>query len=248
MNEKLAVIILAAGLGTRMKSDKAKVLHTVCGKTMISYVLQIALAVEALDIVVVVGHQADQVKAACLDAPHAKFAYQEQQLGTGHAVMCALPCISDAVEQVVILCGDVPMLRASTISALLQDHMQGHRALSLLAVDVDSPTGYGRIKMDAQGRLSGIVEEKDASAEEKRIKLVNAGIYCVDKSFLKSALGKITPDNAQNELYLTDIIEIGYRSGENIGVLVSNDVDEVAGINTVQDLQFVEKRMAERTH
>jgi len=248
MNKELAVIILAAGLGTRMKSDKAKVLHAVCGKPMISYVLDVALAVDALNIVVVVGHQADAVKAVCSTAPNVKFAYQEQQLGTGHAVMCALPCIAETAAHVIILCGDVPMLRSSTIAGLLREHTQAQRTLSLLAVEMESPVGYGRIKTNARGQLSGIVEEKDATPEEKQIKMVNAGIYCVDKMFLKAALERITPENAQKELYLTDIIEIGYRNGEKIGVVVTEDAEEVAGINTVQDLQFVEKRMARRLH
>ena len=247
MHRNTAVIILAAGLGTRMKSDRAKVLHPVCGKPMISYVLETAKEINALDIVVVVGHQADEVMAACHELPNVKFAMQKQQLGTGHAVLCALPSLSRSVEQAVILCGDVPLLSVSTVTALIEDHMNHSRILSLLAVEVDSPTGYGRIKMDSQRKLSGIVEEKDASPDEKQIKLINAGIYCVNRDFLQTSLKKITPDNAQKELYLTDIIEIGYKAQQNIGVLVGDNNEEVMGINTIQDLNSVEALMEKRS-
>ena len=246
MNHHFAVIILAAGLGTRMKSDKAKVLHHVCGRPMISYVLETSWKINAQDVIVVVGHQAEQVKAACRDFPDVKFAFQERQLGTGHAVQCALPLISASVEHAIILCGDVPLLSAETVQALIEDHVKHNRVLSLLAVEVDVPTGYGRIKIDAQRKLAKIVEEKDASPEEKQIKLINAGIYCVDKRFVQTSLKQITPDNAQKELYLTDIIEIGYRERQNIGVLVSQNREEVSGINTLQDLKSMETLMGQR--
>jgi UDP-N-acetylglucosamine diphosphorylase/glucosamine-1-phosphate N-acetyltransferase len=223
MKNNTAVIILAAGLGTRMKSGKAKVLHPVCGKPMIAYVIETAKNISAGEIVIVVGHQAEQVKAACPQNSNMKFALQQQQLGTGHAVLCALPSLSSTVEHVLILCGDIPLLRASTVRELLSDHIQENRALSLLVVETDTPTGYGRIKMDERRMLAKIVEEKDASEEEKRIKLINAGIYCVNRRFLQTSLDKITPNNAQKELYLTDIIEIGYLSQENIGVVVSGN-------------------------
>jgi UDP-N-acetylglucosamine diphosphorylase/glucosamine-1-phosphate N-acetyltransferase len=248
MDRNIAVIILAAGLGTRMKSDKAKVLHPVCGKPMISYILETAKEINAMDIVVVVGHQADEVMAVCHEMPNVKFAIQKQQLGTGHAVLCALPSLSRSVEQAVILCGDVPLLSASTVTALIDDHINHGRILSLLAVEVDSPAGYGRIKIDSRRKLSGIVEEKDASPSEKQIKLINAGIYCVNTDFLQTSLKKITPDNAQNELYLTDIIAIGYKAQQNIGVLVGGNNEEVMGINTIQDLKSVEALMEKRLH
>ena len=246
MKKNTAVIILAAGLGTRMKSDKAKVLHPVCDKPMIAYVLETAKNISTGEIVIVVGHQAEQVKAVCIGNEGVRFALQEQQLGTGHAVLCALPSLSRTVENVLILCGDVPLLRASTVDELLSDHIREKRALSLLAVETDTPTGYGRIKIDERRKLAKIVEEKDASQEEKKIKLINAGIYCVNKGFLQKSLKKITPDNAQREFYLTDIIEIGYQAQENIGVLVSGNKEDVLGINTIQDLKDVEAIMGNR--
>lgn len=246
MINNTAVIILAAGLGTRMKSDKAKVLHPVCGKPMIAYVIETARNISADEIVIVVGYQAEQVKAACRENSDVKFALQEQQLGTGHAVLCALPSLSRTVEHVIILCGDVPLLRSSTVDELLVDHIRESRSLSLLAVETDAPAGYGRIKMDNRRKLAKIVEEKDASHEEKKIKLINAGIYCVNKEFLQTSLKIITPDNAQREFYLTDIIEIGYLKQENIGVLVSGDREDVLGINNLKDLKDVEAIMRNR--
>jgi bifunctional UDP-N-acetylglucosamine pyrophosphorylase/glucosamine-1-phosphate N-acetyltransferase/UDP-N-acetylglucosamine pyrophosphorylase len=246
MKHNTAVIILAAGLGTRMKSNQAKVLHTICGRPMIAYVLETAEKISADEVIVVVGHQAEQVKAACLENGNVKFALQEQQLGTGHAVLCALPRLSKSVEHVLILSGDVPLLRASTVCELLDDHLQHKRVLSLLAVELDNPKGYGRLKIDKSRKLAKIVEEKDASTAEKQIGLINAGIYCVSKKFLQTSLKKITPDNAQREFYLTDIIEIGYLTQEDMGVYVSENKEDVLGINTVQDLEAVEAILKRR--
>jgi UDP-N-acetylglucosamine diphosphorylase/glucosamine-1-phosphate N-acetyltransferase len=242
----IAAVILAAGLGTRMKSGKAKVLHAVCGKPMIAHVLETAKKASVDEIIVVVGHQAEMVKAACPADGRVKFALQERQLGTGHAVLCALPRISGSVEQVVILCGDVPLLRSVMVDALLADHLQARRTLSVLAVETDAPAGYGRVLVDNGRNLAKIVEEKDASREEKRIKTINTGIYCVKWDFLQDSLQKITPDNAQKEFYLTDIIEIGYREGKKMGVLVSGAREDVLGVNTLRELQDVEKIMEKR--
>lgn len=246
MKPNIAVVIMAAGLGTRMKSDMAKVLHPVCGRPMILYVVDTATHISADEVVVVVGHQAERVQAACSGAPAVKFALQSQQLGTGHAVMSALPVLGQGVDHVVILSGDVPLLEVKTVRALIEDHMSENRAVTLLAVEIDNPTGYGRVMMDERRRLAKIVEEKDASPLEKKVKLINSGIYCVERQFLQKALGRISPDNAQQEFYLTDIIEIGYRQGANIGVLVSENTDEISGINTLQDLEAVERIMTRR--
>lgn len=246
MKPNIAVVILAAGLGTRMESDMAKVLHPVCGKPMILYVVDTAKTIGADQVVVVVGHQSERVKAVCSASPGIKFALQAQQLGTGHAVMSALPVIDHRVEHVVILSGDVPLLEAQTVAALVADHIQENRSVTLLAVEVDNPTGYGRIIMDDRRCLAKIVEEKDASSPEKKIKLINSGIYCVEKTFLQESLGRISPDNAQQEFYLTDIIGIGYQAGAKIGVLVSDNCEETSGINTIKDLEAVERMMANR--
>ena len=245
MERNVAAVILAAGLGTRMKSDLAKVLHPILGKPMISYVLETAYDVAAENIVVVVGHQADEVKRICSQTPGIGFALQEQQLGTGHAVQCAMPGLAEEVDDVLILCGDVPLLKAETVKQLLYDHRENHRILSLLAVSVDQPHGYGRVLMDDQRNLTRIVEEADANADEKKVRLINSGIYCVNRQFLDASLARITPENAQGEFYLTDIIGIGYAEDQKIGVMVGADDLEVSGVNSIDDLKFVEQVLVE---
>ena len=245
MERNVAAVILAAGLGTRMKSDLAKVLHPILGKPMISYVLETAHAEAVDNVVVVVGHQADEVKRICSQTLGVGFALQEEQLGTGHAVQCAMPEIAKEIEDVLILCGDVPLLKAKTVKQLLDDHRENKRILSLLAVTVDQPHGYGRVIMDGQRNLTRIVEEADANADEKQVKLINSGIYCVNRQFLDTSLARITPDNAQGEFYLTDIIGIGYAEGLKIGVMVGENDQEVYGVNSLDDLKFVEQVLAE---
>jgi UDP-N-acetylglucosamine diphosphorylase/glucosamine-1-phosphate N-acetyltransferase len=241
-NSSVAVIILAAGLGKRMKSDKAKVLHEVLGRPMIRYVVETARKIAGKDVIVVVGHQAQKVMDVVAYA-EVLFAYQDKQLGTGHAVLCALEYIPEHVSEIIILCGDVPMLRAGTVQRLLDDHKAAKRDLSLLAVTVDNPKGYGRVLIDENRRLIKIVEEADATPEQKKIRTVNAGIYCVTKIFLTDSLQQIRPDNVQGELYLTDIIEIGYRKKHAVGVLFGDDGDEVMGVNSHTDLLVAEKIM-----
>ena len=247
MENRIAVVILAAGLGTRMKSNKAKVLHEVCGKPMIHYVVEIARQVAGNNVVLVVGHQAEAVRRIASKRDDFNFAHQKEQLGTGHAVLCALPYIPDACRQVVILCGDVPLIRAQTIKALVRSHLDEQRDITVLAVELGDPTGYGRIVLDADGDLQAIVEESDASAAQKRIGLINTGIFCVKKEFLAEALPQIKSDNAQKEMYLTDIIEIAYVAQKQMGVVIGKDHVEVTGINTVEELKSVEVAMKNRS-
>ena len=246
-NSNVAVIILAAGLGKRMQSDMAKVLHEVLGRPMILYVVETARRIAGNDVIVVVGHQAQKVMSAVSAVAGVSFAHQDKQLGTGHAVQCALEYIPEHVHEIVILCGDVPMLSAGTVQRLLDDHKAAKRDLSLLAVTVENPKGYGRVLIDENRRLIKIVEEADATPEQKKIRTVNAGIYCVTKKFLTDSLQQIKPDNAQGELYLTDIIEIGYREKHALGVLFGDDGDEVMGVNSYSDLLAAEKIMRLRT-
>ncbi len=259
-NSDVAVIILAAGLGKRMKSDKAKVLHEILGRPMIQYVAETAKRV-AETVIPVIGHQSEKVREVILSPPRSEtpgtnvgekdvsedgnlhFAFQKEQLGTGHAVLCALPHIPEDVEEVVILCGDVPLIRADTLARFMEDHKSARRDISLLAVQIDRPDGYGRLLVDDNRRLVGIVEESDATEEQKMIKTINSGIYCVKKNFLKDALQKLTPDNAQGEFYLTDIIAIGHEEGKLAGVMIGSRPDEVMGVNTLDDLKMVEMMM-----
>ena len=243
MKTKICTIILAAGLGTRMKSDKAKVLHAILGRPMISYVVETAVNISGENVVLVVGHQADTVRRVVSKQATVRYALQEKQLGTGHAVMCALPYVPDTADNVMLLSGDVPNLSAETARRLLNEHLAADRDLSILAIDIDRPKGYGRIIVDSAGRVARIVEEVDASVAQKQIKTINTGIYCAKKNFLFDALKKVKADNAQGEYYLTDIIEIGCTAGRCVGVMVGRDPDEVLWVNSVQDLMAAENIM-----
>ena len=247
MKNKVAVVILAAGMGTRMKSDKAKVLHEVQGRPMIHYVVETARKIAGDDVILVIGNQAQEVRAIISNTAELLFAYQEQQLGTGHAVLCALPQIPEHCDQVIILCGDVPLIQPETIAALVEDHLRARRDVSLLAVEMDNPSGYGRVLLDDNRQISAIIEEADTNADQKRIKLINSGIYCIDKAFLLQALPEIRPDNAQGELYLTDIMSIGYQEKRNMGVVVGTNCQQIIGINTCQDLATVDAIMKSRS-
>lgn len=240
---RVAAVILAAGLGTRMKSSKAKVLHEIGGRPMITYVVHTARCIAGNNVILVVGDQADTVKAVVAKSADIAYALQDKQLGTGHAVRCALPQIPPETKEVVILYGDVPLLRPDTIERLVYEHRLNKNQVTVLAVEMQDPTGYGRILCDAKGRFCEIVEQADASETQKKIKLINTGIYCVQRRFLAQALARIKTDNKQKEFYLTDIIGLGYLSGKKIGFVVGKESDETTGINTPKDLAKVENIM-----
>ncbi|MDL2122522.1 MAG: NTP transferase domain-containing protein [Deltaproteobacteria bacterium] len=244
--DNVAAVILAAGMGTRMKSNKAKVLHEIIGRPMVTYVVETARKVVGNNVVLVIGNQADKVKRIVSEETDVIFAIQEKQYGTGHAVLCTQRYIPEHINQVVILCGDVPLITSYTIIQLINDHIKAMRDISILAVEVDNPKGYGRILLDENRNVTRIVEETDATEEQKTIKIINTGSYCVKKDYLFDALKKIKSDNVQGELYLTDIIGIGHREGKNIGVLVGRDIEEVIGINNCEDLKKVEIIMRKR--
>lgn len=240
---KVAIVILAAGFGKRMKSDKAKVLHEVLGKPMIHYVVETAEKIVGDNIVMVVGHQAEAVKQAVSQYYQVFFAMQDKQLGTGHAVLCAMPVISENIEHVIVLCGDVPLIRHETLWQFWEKYKSEKRDVSVLAGKTENPTGYGRVIMTQSGDVTGIVEEKDATDEQRKIKLINTGIYCVNKSFLNSALKQLTPDNSQGEFYLTDIIAIAHQEGKSVGTMIGQDIDEFIGVNTLEHLEAAENKM-----
>lgn len=242
----VAVIILAAGLGTRMKSDKAKVLHELMGRAMILYVVETAQQVAGDNIILVVGHQADRVQSIVSAHATVQYALQKEQLGTGHAVQTAVPYLNDPITDIVILCGDVPLLTAHTLSALVDDHREKGWDITLLAVDVEDPSGYGRLILDGNRTVMKIVEEADASDAQKQIQTINTGIYCVKKETLLDTIGRLQPTNRQKELYLTDIIEIGNHQGKAIGVVFANDPDEMTGINTLEDLNAADRILKDR--
>jgi UDP-N-acetylglucosamine diphosphorylase/glucosamine-1-phosphate N-acetyltransferase len=231
-----AVVILAAGKGTRMKSDKAKVLHELNGRPMITFVVDAASQIAAENVIVVIGHQKDIVKEVVLKNANTGFAIQEKQLGTGHAVKCAMSEIEESIKSVMILCGDVPLISADTIFQLRQKHNNEGNVVTVLSVEVEDPYGYGRMVQSQSGSIEKIVEESDASDNEKEIKFINSGIYCVEKKFLKTALNNIADNNAQGEFYLTDIVEIACNENKKIGIYIGQNSKEVKGINTLDDL------------
>lgn len=238
-------IILAAGLGTRMRSNKAKVLHEILGRPMILYVVQEALSVLG-HVIVVVGHQAEQVRCVLGTNPRIRFAMQAEQRGTGHATQCAMSLLPEQSDTVVILCGDTPLIRSRTLEQLVSRHLEMKNHLTLLSMELDAPSGYGRVIVNEAGQLSGIVEEADATAEQKKIRLVNSGVYCVERNWLQKALGQLKPINAQGEYYLTDILAMGYEEAKRMGAVIATDSGELQGVNTTQQLAIAEDRMRSR--
>lgn len=245
MNENLEVIILAAGLGTRMKSGTIKILHRAAGRPIIDYVLDLAADLTPHPPAMVVGYQREAVQKAV--GNRARFAVQEQQLGTGHAVLQAAELIeSSGGKRVLILSGDVPLTRIETLRALLDQHEREGNALTLLTMRPGDPGMYGRIVRDASGAVTRIVEAKDASDEEKRIDEVNAGIYVFDTAHLFDNLRNLRPDNAQKEYYLTDLLGTLRNAGHRVGAVVAGDAIEAVGVNSRADLALVENEMQRR--
>lgn len=243
----VAIIILAAGKGTRMASDLAKVLHKVAGKSMVVHVVACALKLTTENIHVVVGHQADKVKDEVCRYFKVNFSIQEQLLGTGDAVKSALPNLKSSIKDVLVLCGDVPLIQEKTLRDLISYHKKNQSEISVLATDLDEPKGYGRIILDNRDQLICIREEADASANEKKINKINAGIYCFDKDLLVSAINEIKPDNSQSEYYLTDVIEIAQKRQNKITVRTMEDPRQVIGVNTPQQLDKAEALIHELT-
>lgn len=234
--EGMAIVILAAGKGTRMNSDLVKVLHPLMGIPMLSYTLDLSLnGIHAEKTVVVVGYQADRIRKTCND-PRLQFVLQEEQLGTGHAVMQALPFLQDFNGTVLILCGDVPLVKLETLRSFLDAFRRSGSTLSVLTTVVDRPFGYGRILRNTGGWLEKIVEEKDASEEERLIREINTGIFSVRAPYLFQGLKEIGQENAQGEFYLTDLVEVARQKGLRCSAHMVMDPMEVMGINTRIDL------------
>jgi dTDP-glucose pyrophosphorylase len=226
--QELGVILLAAGQGTRMKSALPKVLHPIAGRPLFLHALAMAQRLLPARVAIVIGHGAEAVRQAYHGAAVA-WAIQDQQLGTGHAVLCAKEVFDGFAGEVLILSGDVPLIEEDTLRAMVEKHCSRQAAVTLLTAALDRPQGYGRVMRDASGRITGIVEEKDASDGQRQILEVNAGVYVASSAFLFDALGAVKNDNRQGEYYLPDIVAIGLAQGKTIETVQVADAREMMG-------------------
>jgi bifunctional UDP-N-acetylglucosamine pyrophosphorylase/glucosamine-1-phosphate N-acetyltransferase len=240
--QELGVILLAAGQGTRMRSNLPKVLHPLAGRPLFLHALGTARRLNPERVAVVIGHGGEAVRSAYAGNDVA-WIIQEQQLGTGHAVLCAKDVLKEFKGDVVILSGDVPLIREQTLRMLIERHRSRNAAMTLLTACLAEPKGYGRILRDGEGAIGGIIEEKDATETQRKIKEVNAGVYVASVPFLFAALSEVKNHNQQGEYYLPDIVAIGLDQGENIETMRVDDAREMIGVNTREELAFMEKNL-----
>ncbi|MBI5039216.1 MAG: bifunctional UDP-N-acetylglucosamine diphosphorylase/glucosamine-1-phosphate N-acetyltransferase GlmU [Nitrospirae bacterium] len=245
MSGHIATIILAAGLGKRMKSGLAKVLHPVAGMPMILYPVRIAEDISSERIVMVIGHQADRVQKA-LSGRNVEIVHQAEQRGTADAVRLAMESLKGYRGRVVVLCGDVPLMTSKTVSELISAHQKCSASVTVLTTEVEDPTGYGRIVRQADGSILKIVEDKDASDDIKGIREVNTGTYVFNSPFLSEAIREIRAENVQKEFYLTDSIEIGLKKGVKVSTYKTREREEVIGVNSRGELAMVDGMMRRR--
>jgi bifunctional UDP-N-acetylglucosamine pyrophosphorylase/glucosamine-1-phosphate N-acetyltransferase len=237
---KLALLVLAAGEGTRMKSDIAKVLHEIGGRSMISRVIATVRGVASSKILVVVGHQAEAVERE-LSGERVEFVLQEERLGTGHAVMMAEPLLSGFAGTLVVLNGDTPLLRRETLEAFIAYHRGAGNTATVLSALLDDPSGYGRIVRGDSGAFERIMEHRDATEELRGIREINSGIFCFECPDLFSALKHLDRRNVQGEYYLTDVMAILKAHGKRIDAYLSDRYEEVLGINDIEQLEAAER-------
>ncbi len=228
----VAVIVLAAGAGTRMKSTRAKVLHEIGGRSLVGHALRSAEGLSPRQIVVVIGHDRDQVGPHVQEhAPEASLAVQEEQLGTGHAVAVGLTELRSTVRTVVVTYADVPLLEAQTLQALVDSHERGAQAVTVITSVLADPTGYGRIVRTPDGAVNAIVEQADADDAQREIHEVNSGIYAFDAGFLGAGLSRLGDQNAQGEVYLTDLVALARHDGHEVAVMATDDPWQTEGVN-----------------
>lgn len=242
-----AVIVLAAGGGTRMKSSRSKLLHEVAGRPMLAYALRAASAVQPEHIMVVVGHQREQVEAALSElAPQARTAVQSEQLGTGHAVRCAMEQLEGVSGSIVVTYADVPLLAGETLTALVEEQQRSGNRMTVLTAMLDNPAGYGRIVRGEDGSIERIVEQRDATSEEQMLREVNSGIYVFDADLLREGLASLTTDNDQREYLLTDVVGFAARRGDQVGGFVCTDPWQTEGVNDRVQLAAMSREMNRR--
>lgn len=236
----VTTLILAAGKGTRMKSDLAKVLFEMAGKPLVCHVIKTAKDFGSKIVVLIVGHQAEKVRETTQNLG-VNYALQEQQLGTGHAVIQAKKFVEDEKNDVLILLGDAPLVTVETLENLYETHKKTNASATVLTGILEDATGYGRIIRNENGSVEKIVEQKDATENEKFVCEINSGIFFFKAKDLSQALQKLTSNNAQNEYYLTDTVEIFRKENKIVSAYAAKDINEVHGINTIEQLQNVEK-------
>lgn len=241
----LVTLIMAAGKGTRMKSDLAKVLHKINGRPMVSYVIDLAKSAGSDRVVLIVGHQKERVIEACTPL-EVEFAVQEPQLGTGHAVKITEGMFNDFEGDIIVLSGDVPLLTRGTMLNLIRTHKESGALATLLTANLPDPTGYGRVMRDESDRVVKIVEQKDATAAELKITEINVGIYMFKAQALFETLKIINNNNAQGEYYLPDVIKIYVDRNEKIVAQLAKNFEETRGINTIEQLQEAETILRSR--
>ena len=242
--QDLAVIILAAGKGTRMQTSLAKVLLPLAGHPLLHYVLDLSSQLNPVRTVVVVGHQADQVQEAFADRK-VEFVVQREQLGTGHAAEQAKLKLENFAGQVLVLCGDMPLIRPETLLQVVEGHRTSGAKCTVLTLKNSGCHDFGRIIRDGKGSVLKIVELKDASESEKKVDEFNSGVYCFDNRLFFKALERIDSNNAQKEYYLTDTIEYLVRNGHLVQAIQTKDANEILGINSPEDLDRAERLLAD---
>lgn len=242
--QELVTVILAAGAGTRMKSARAKVAHEVCGKPMLNWVMDAADRAGSSQNIVVVGHQAEQVRA--LTGAEAAVVLQERQLGTGHAVQMAQPVLEDFSGSVMILCGDTPLIRPETLEMAFAAHRDCGNDVTVITAEMPDPTGYGRILRSEGGEVTAIVEHRDATAEQREIREINSGMFIFEHSALLGALNRLSNSNDQNEYYLTDTLALIREDNGRAGAFLISDSDEIMGVNDRSQLAAAEAILTKR--
>ena len=240
----IITLVMAAGKGTRMKSKKTKLVQKIYDKELVKRVVELAEKIGSSEIITVVGYLKEQVEAVLED--RVKYVFQEELLGTGHAVMQAERYLKDKKGKVVILYGDVPLIRPETLKDLINKSIEENEYATVLTAVYDNPTGYGRIIRDEKGNIKEIVEEKDAIQEQKAIKEINSGIYCFDIEALVDSIHEITPNNAQGEYYLTDVIKIMNKKGLKTGAMLVSDNTEILGVNDRIQLELLTRVLRNR--
>lgn len=245
LSSNWCVVIMAAGKGTRMKSDLPKVLHEVAGVPMILRVCRSAADLTD-NLIIVVGHQAAEVEKVVSSQFNAGFAFQKEQKGTGDAVKTSLDSIEDSVDNVMVLCGDTPLLKKETLTGFALEHEKSDASVSVLAMELENPFGYGRLVTDEKNTVYKIVEQSDLDKKESCIKLVNSGVYCFKKRFLEKGIQKLEANNAQSEYYITDLIRFASEDiEEKAGYHTLENSEEAMGVNSPEELEKASRLVSE---